>query len=80
FYLLAPERVAIGRDCHINHKASLNEWAVLGRRCSIEKGATVQGSVLWNDVTVKEGVRVIDSVITTGVTVEEDIIGGVAIR
>ncbi len=80
FDLLALEKVAIGRDCHINPEASLNEWAVLGRRCSIERGAMVRGSVLWNDVTVREGVRVVDSVVTTGVIVEEDIIGGVAIR
>jgi mannose-1-phosphate guanylyltransferase len=80
FDLLSPEKVAIGRDCHINPKASLDEWAILGSRCSIEKGAMVQGSVLWDDVTVREGVRVIDSVVTTGVIVEEDIIGRVATR
>lgn len=80
FDLLAPEKVAIGRDCAINPEASLNEWAVLGSRCSIERGAIVQRSVLWNDITVREGVRVVDSVVTSGVIVEEDIIGGVAIR
>lgn len=80
FDLLAPEKVAIGRDCHINPEASLNKWAVLGSRCSIERGAIVQGSVLWNDVTVREGIRVVDSVVTSGVTLEQDIVGGVAIR
>jgi mannose-1-phosphate guanylyltransferase len=80
FDLLSPEKVSIGRDCHINPEASLNEWAVLGSRCSIERGAMVRGSVLWNDVTVKEGVRVVDSVVTSGVTLEQDIVGGVAIR
>jgi mannose-1-phosphate guanylyltransferase len=80
FELLDPEKVAIGRDCHIDPEASLDEWAVLGSRCSIERGTMVRGSILWNEVTVREGVRVIDSVVTTGVTVGEDIIGGVAIR
>ena len=80
FDILGPEKLAIGRDCHINPEASLNEWTILGSRCSIERGAIVRGSILWNDVTVREGVRVVDSVITTGVIVEEDIIGGVAIR
>jgi mannose-1-phosphate guanylyltransferase len=80
FDLLAPEKEAVGRDCHIDPEASLNEWAILGSRCSIEKGAVVQGSVLWNDVTVRRGVRVVDSVVATGVIVEEDIIGGVATR
>jgi mannose-1-phosphate guanylyltransferase len=78
--LLAPEKVAIGPDCHIDPEANLNRWAVLGCRCSVEKGAMVLDSVLWDDVTVREGVCVIDSVITTGAIVEEDIIGGVAIR
>jgi len=80
FDLLVPEKAAIGQDCRINPKANLDEWAILGSRCSIEKGAMVRGSVLWDDVTVREGVRVIDSVVTTGVIVEEDIIGGVATR
>ena len=78
--LLAPEKVAIGTDCYISPGASLNEWAVLGSRCSIERGAMVRGSILWNDVMVREGVRVVDSVVTSGVIVEEDIIGGVATR
>jgi mannose-1-phosphate guanylyltransferase len=78
--LLAPEKVAIGRDCHIDPGASLNGWAVLGSRCSVEQGAIVQGSVLWDEVTVSAGVRVVDSVVTTGVVVEKDIIGGVGMR
>jgi mannose-1-phosphate guanylyltransferase len=80
FDLLAPEKVAVGPDCHINAEASLNGLAVLGSRCSIERGAMVQGSVLWDEVTVRAGVRVVDSVVTTGIIVEEDIAGGVAIR
>lgn len=78
--LLAPEKVAIGRGCDIHPEARLNECAVLGSRCSVEQGALVQGSVLWDEVTVRAGVRVVDSVVTTGVVVEKDIIGGVAIR
>jgi mannose-1-phosphate guanylyltransferase len=78
--LLAPEKIALGPDCTINPEAFLNKWAVLGNRCSIERGAIVQGSVLWNDVTVRQGVRVVDSVVTSGVIVEEDLVGGVAIQ
>jgi len=80
FDLLAPEKVAVGQDCHIHPEAGLNESAVIGSRCSIERGAVVQGSVLWDEVTVREGVRVFDSVVTTGAVVEKDIAGGVAIR
>jgi mannose-1-phosphate guanylyltransferase len=78
--LLAPEKIALGHDCTINPEASLHEWAVLGSRCSIERGAIVQRSVLWNDVTVRQGVHVVDSVATSGVIVKEDIIRGVAIQ
>lgn len=80
FDLLASDKIALGRDCSINPEASLDEWAVLGNRCSVERGAIVRGSVLWNDVTVREGVRVVDSVVTSGVTVEEDLVGVTAIR
>jgi mannose-1-phosphate guanylyltransferase len=78
--LLAPEKIAVGPDCRVDPEAALNGWAVLGSRCSIEQGAMVQGSILWDEVTVRAGVRVVDSVVTTGVIVEKDIIGGVAIR
>jgi mannose-1-phosphate guanylyltransferase len=78
--LLVSEKIAIGPDCHIHPEAALNGWAVLGSRCSIEQGAMVQGSVLWDEVTVRAGVRVVDSVVTTGVALEQDIVGGVAVR
>jgi mannose-1-phosphate guanylyltransferase len=78
--LLGPEKLAIGQDCHIHPEAKLDGWAILGDRCSIERGALIQGSVLWNEVTVREGVRVVDSVVTTGTVVEQDIVGGVAIQ
>jgi mannose-1-phosphate guanylyltransferase len=78
--VLASEKIAIGRDCHIHPEASLNGWAVLGSRCSIEQGAIVKGSVLWDEVTVSAGVRVVDSVVTTGVVLERDIVGGVAVQ
>lgn len=80
FDLLAPEKVAIGPDCHVSPEADLNEGAILGSRCTVEKGAIVQGSVLWDDITVREGVRVIDSVVASGVIVEDDLIEGVAIH
>jgi len=79
FSLLAPEKIAVGPDCRIDPEASINKCAILGSRCSVARKATVQGSILWNEVTVSEGVRVVDSVITSGVIVKEDIIGGAAI-
>jgi len=80
FNLLPPERIAIARECHIDPDATLKDWAVIGRGCSIERGALVKGSVLWNDAIVKRGVKVVDSVVTSGVVVEKDLLGGVAVR
>lgn len=79
FALLAPEKIAVGKDSFIDPEASINDGAVLGSRCSIARKARVQNSILWNEVTVSEGAQVVDSVITGGVIVNEDVIGGVVI-
>jgi mannose-1-phosphate guanylyltransferase len=80
FSLLPPERMAIAPECHIDADAVLMDWAVIGRSCSIERGALVKASVLWNDAVVKQGVKVVDSVVTSGVTVEKHLVGGVAVE
>jgi NDP-sugar pyrophosphorylase family protein len=77
--LLPPEKIAIAQEVHIDPDATLEEWAVIGKGSSIERGALVKRSVLWRDVIVREGVRVVDSVITSGVILEEDLVGGVAV-
>ena len=61
-------------------KLSLAEWAVLGKRCTVEKGALVERSVLWSDVSVRGGVRVVDSVVASGIVAEKDLIGAVAVK
>lgn len=76
--LLPPEKIAIAQEVHIDSGATLEEWAVIGKGSSIERGALVKRSVLWRDVIVREGVRVVDSVVTSGVILKEDIVGGVA--
>ncbi len=80
FNLLPPEKIAIAPECHVDLDATLKDWAVIGKRSSIEKGALVKRSVLWKDVTVRQGIKVVDSVIASGVIVEKDLVGGVAIR
>ncbi len=80
FDLLPPEKISIAKECHIDPDATLSDWAVIGKRSSIERGALVKGSVLWNDVVVRQGVKVVDSVVTSGVTVEKDLFSGVAIE
>jgi mannose-1-phosphate guanylyltransferase len=80
FDLLPPEKMAIAKECHIDPDATLSDWAVIGKRSSIERGALVKRAVLWNDVVVRQGVKVVDSVVTSGVTVEKDLFSGVAIE
>ena len=80
FYYLPHGNIAIDQDCSIDSNATLKDWAVIGKRSSLEKSALVQRSVLWNDVTVKEGVQVVDSVIASGVMVKEDVIGKAVIQ
>ncbi len=80
FYYLPSGTSAIDQKCSIDSSATLKDWVVIGKRSSIERGALVQRSVLWNDVIIKEGMSVVDSVVTSGVVVEKDLIGGVAIR
>ena len=80
FNFLPPEKIAVAHECHIDSGATLKDWAVIGKRSTIERGAIVKGSVLWTDVIVREGVKIVDSVITSGVIVEKDLVGSVAIR
>lgn len=80
FKLLPPEKIAIAKECHIDPDTTLKEWAVIGKGCSIEKGALVKRSVLWSDVVIREGVKVVDSVVASGVVLEKHLVGGVAIR
>jgi len=79
-HLVSDHKVAVDSECYIDPDATLAEWAVLGKRCAVEKGALVERSVLWSDVIVGEGVRVIDSVVASGITVETDLIRAVAVR
>ncbi len=62
-----------GRGCHIAREAQIKDCSVIGNRTTIEKGAEITGSVLWDDVKIKQGVRVIDSIVTSGKEVSHDI-------
>jgi NDP-sugar pyrophosphorylase family protein len=80
FSLLPPEKMSIADGCHLDTDAAVRDWAVIGEGCSIEKGAVVKRSVLWDNVIIREGIRVVDSVVASGVVGEEDILGNVAVR
>jgi mannose-1-phosphate guanylyltransferase len=77
---LRQEKKIIDQDCTIDPGAALEDWAVIGKRSTIERSALIKRSVLWDNVIVREGVRVIDSVVTSGVLIEQDLVDGVAIR
>lgn len=80
FNFLPPEKIAIAHECRIDPEATLNDWAVIGKRSSIERDALVKRSVLWTDVIVREGIKVVDSVVTSGVILEKDLVSSVAIK
>ena len=65
----------LGRRCRVHDHARLRDWAVLGDRICVEKGAEIARSILWEDVTVKEGVRVMDAIVATPGPVTEDLAG-----
>jgi mannose-1-phosphate guanylyltransferase len=44
--------VLIGKGCTIGPKVKLKGPAVLGPECRLEEGATIEGAVLWNQVSV----------------------------
>lgn len=69
---LPATRNLIAPHCVIDPHARKIDQAILGNGCSIERGAIVKNSVLWDHVTVKEGIRVIDSVIASHVIVARD--------
>jgi mannose-1-phosphate guanylyltransferase len=79
-HLVSDHKLTVDSECHIDPDATLAEWAVLGKRCAVEKDALVKRSVLWPDVIVREGVRVVDSVVASGIVVETDLIRAVAVR
>lgn len=73
----SPKPVLEGPGTETAPSARLFEWAVLGRGCRVEAGASVRRSVLWDGVRVREGIRIVDSVVTTGRTVQRDLCGEV---
>lgn len=72
---LGDRRFYVGPSAQVHHTAQLEQWAVIGRDCWIERGAVVARSVLWEGVRVMAGCRVQDSAISSGRCVEHDLIG-----
>jgi mannose-1-phosphate guanylyltransferase len=56
----------IGEGCCIGSKARLAGPFVIGRNTKIDDDASVDSSVVWDDIQIGEGAKVIDSVIASG--------------
>lgn len=65
---LAPP-VAAGRALDVAATAKVGPFVVLGERCRVGAGASIENSVCWDDVTVGEGARVEGSVLGHGTVV-----------
>jgi mannose-1-phosphate guanylyltransferase len=63
----------IGDGCRIHPSARLEDWAVIGEKCLVEKNARIQRSVLWEGAKVEAGIRVCDSVVTSWGLVATDL-------
>jgi NDP-sugar pyrophosphorylase family protein len=62
--------VIVGHDCQVEEEAQIGPTAVLGSRCHIGKGAVIQDSVLWEEVTLAPDVHVKGSIIGHGVSID----------
>jgi mannose-1-phosphate guanylyltransferase len=62
--------VFISADAHVAESALIGPFVSVGSGCVIEPGATVQNSVLWDNVRVKSSAVVRDCIVGSYVTLE----------
>ena len=55
--------VQIGRNTHIADDVTLKGFVVIGDNCLIERGTTVQNSIIWSSTVIGAGSNIADSVI-----------------
>jgi len=72
---LADQAVSIGADCRVHPSVRIEDWAVIGDGCRLEKGVEVRRSILWEGVRIKAGRKVVDSIVTSFSRVDEDVLG-----
>jgi mannose-1-phosphate guanylyltransferase len=73
----AGKPFVIGDGCRIHPSARLEDWAVIGENCLIEKNVWIHRSVLWDGVDVKAGIRIYDSVVAACGKVTTDLNGDI---
>ena len=64
--------VFIGSGAALDPAAKVGPYAVVGDRSRIAKGASVKGTVLWNDVVIYSNAHIVDSILASNVRVGED--------
>ena len=69
----APYLVA--RNARVHQHAQLKDWAILGDNISVESGAGITRSIIWENVTIKKGVQIVDSILATPGEVTADRVG-----
>lgn len=61
--------VFIGDDCRIAESATLGPYAILGNKCTVDDGAVVENSVVWEGAVLSANCRVQNSIIGADATV-----------
>jgi NDP-sugar pyrophosphorylase family protein len=72
---LAASKFMIHPGCEIDPSAKLEDWAVVGEKSVLEKGAILRASILWEGVKVRKDVRIVNSVVTASREVTADLVG-----
>ncbi|MFC1866740.1 sugar phosphate nucleotidyltransferase [Thermodesulfobacteriota bacterium] len=70
---LDDEPFVIGPCSYMDPSVRLEEWAIVGEKSCLEKGAELKRSILWDNVRVKTGTRIKDSIVTSFNEVTSDL-------
>lgn len=68
--------VLVGEDTVVEEGAHVSAGSVLGKRCRVGRGATIEGSIVWDGVSIGEGSRVKGSVLAEDCEIAERVTVG----
>jgi mannose-1-phosphate guanylyltransferase len=74
------EPVCIVADAHVSESAIVGPFVSAGKGCVIESGATVENSILWENVRIKDSSVVRNCIVGSHVTLEGHFSGRVITR
>ena len=66
-FILPP--AAVGPNCHIAEDSKIGPHSVIGPNCTIESGALIENSILWEGVTIGVGSTIKRSVVAQNRTI-----------